>query len=384
MEAPMRGILITAVLALVAGALGACRDLDTVELGDPDDGGADTDADSDTDTDADSDSDSDSDSDTDVSGGIVAIAGGGICDVFAIRDDCIGYRYENGGWVEVLDFTMMMENSGCTDLWMPSTDALFTAGWTAEPDPWSTDGHLGYCDAEDLADLPGCHGFGTVEQKWYGVHGVSADGYYFVGESNDGEGKLWRHGETGNDEMYFAPDPPLVDVWVAAMDAFYLIGNDDPSPTAGWIFECDGSSCADVWHQGGIRLNAVFGFTMDDAWVVGEVEDDEYDAVGGVVIRRDADGWAEIDLPDDVPPLNGVWGLSSSDLYVVGGYAIGEETLGAMYHFDGDAWSEIDVGAAAELHDVWGSASDDVWAVGEEGIFHHGGGGSECVPDDDW
>jgi len=57
MEETMRGILMAAVLALVAIGLGACRDLEEIEFDGTDDGGADSDTDSDTDGDVDTESD---------------------------------------------------------------------------------------------------------------------------------------------------------------------------------------------------------------------------------------------------------------------------------------------------------------------------------------
>lgn len=67
---------------------------------------------------------------------------------------------------------------------------------------------------------------------------------------------------------------------------------------------------------------------------------------------------------DPVEALYGVWGTSSSDVYVVG-------RGGTIHHFDGADWSAMDGGIEEDLRDVWGSSADDVFAVGHGGTVVH-------------
>ena len=65
--------------------------------------------------------------------------------------------------------------------------------------------------------------------------------------------------------------------------------------------------------------------------------------------------------------FHGVWGSSSSDVFVVG-------LDGVILHYDGKAWSEMESGTTEPLHGVWGSSPADVFAVGESGtILHYDG-----------
>lgn len=66
--------------------------------------------------------------------------------------------------------------------------------------------------------------------------------------------------------------------------------------------------------------------------------------------------------------LNGVWGLSSNDVYGVG-------TSGAILHYDGLSWSHMQSNTTQNFHDVWGSSANNIYAVGET----HGGSSGSIV-----
>jgi hypothetical protein len=42
-----------------------------------------------------------------------------------------------------------------------------------------------------------------------------------------------------------------------------------------------------------------------------------------------------------------------------------------LLHWDGAAWTEISAGTSASLRGIWGSAPDDVWAVGNTAAIIH-------------
>jgi hypothetical protein len=69
----------------------------------------------------------------------------------------------------------------------------------------------------------------------------------------------------------------------------------------------------------------------------------------------------------------GVWGSSSNDVYAVGvNYGSGSGIL----HYDGNAWSSMDSGGYQTLLGVWGSSGSDIFAVGINGsILHYDGSG---------
>jgi len=88
----------------------------------------------------------------------------------------------------------------------------------------------------------------------------------------------------------------------------------------------------------------------------------------------DEPAWSEVLDGDDLDRVVlSAWGTSSSDVYVVGG-GLGNGLGAIALHYDGDAWTEIDTGAAASFWWVWGAASDDVYFVGEGGTIVHWNG----------
>ena len=62
------------------------------------------------------------------------------------------------------------------------------------------------------------------------------------------------------------------------------------------------------------------------------------------------------------------WGTASNNFYVVDG------STGQVQHFDGSEWTSRPVASGVALADIWGSAADDVWAVGDHGgVFRFDG-----------
>ena len=56
-----------------------------------------------------------------------------------------------------------------------------------------------------------------------------------------------------------------------------------------------------------------------------------------------------------------VW-RSGSEIFAVG-------SAGAISHFDGSAWTTMETGTTEDLYGIWGSAVDDVVAVGRNGTI---------------
>jgi len=73
--------------------------------------------------------------------------------------------------------------------------------------------------------------------------------------------------------------------------------------------------------------------------------------------------------------LYGVWGSASNDVFAVGDY-------GTIVHYNGNYWSAMTSGTANALNGLWGSASNDVFAVGAGGtILHYDGNpGEQWLP----
>ncbi len=102
-----------------------------------------------------------------------------------------------------------------------------------------------------------------------------------------------------------------------------------------------------------------------DAWSVGN------GGYSGPYIRLHRIGgrWYREDVANN---LAGVWGSAWNDVWAVGtdpsGNAVTE-------HYDGAAWSRVTTGAsiAGTLEDVWGTGPSDAWAVGSGMLLHWDG-----------
>lgn len=78
-------------------------------------------------------------------------------------------------------------------------------------------------------------------------------------------------------------------------------------------------------------------------------------------------GWSLVSQTLTSSRLNSVWGTGSDDVFVVG-----ED--GTILHYDGNAWVLMENETTACLNDVWGTSSDNVYAVGSSGtILHYDG-----------
>jgi hypothetical protein len=87
-----------------------------------------------------------------------------------------------------------------------------------------------------------------------------------------------------------------------------------------------------------------------------------------------ADGWCSWNIqPQGKTPgsvlgqqVLAVWGSATNDVWAVG-------SLGSIMHWDGSAWRSFPSGVRGYLFAVWGSGANDVWAVGGNDILHWNG-----------
>jgi|GEM_PF-4190707 len=104
------------------------------------------------------------------------------------------------------------------------------------------------------------------------------------------------------------------------------------------------------------------------AWAVGE---------NATVVNRREGSWQTVDTGDAIAAgqnLYGVWGRSASDIYVVGG-SFGPSPGPVIAHYDGNQWQAANTSTLPQqvLFKVWGS-STQVWAVGSGGTIAHSDG----------
>jgi hypothetical protein len=162
----------------------------------------------------------------------------------------------------------------------------------------------------------------------------------------------------------------FLSVWGVDEDALYVVGGQEPAdsgPTTGAMYR----HTAGAWHAVALpadtpKLNWVYGIG-DDRFAVGEL---------GTVLHRvgddDATPW-EVQRCDTNLALWGVWGSAPDEVWAVGGDGFSRPPV--LCRFDGTQWEvqllpPLSVMSRA-LFKVWGASADAVWAVGHRGLILH-------------
>lgn len=69
-------------------------------------------------------------------------------------------------------------------------------------------------------------------------------------------------------------------------------------------------------------------------------------------------GWCVQNPIPQPHTLNALWGFAADDIWAVG-------LRGTVLHYDGRMWTSIDAGVKTDFYAVWGAKSGDVWVVGD-------------------
>lgn len=104
----------------------------------------------------------------------------------------------------------------------------------------------------------------------------------------------------------------------------------------------------------GFDLNAVWGTTESDLWLVG---------YGGTILHWQ-DGAITQVKSSTTANLHSIWGSGPRDIWIVG-------DKGTLLHSDGGCFSPVASGTGVLLRSVFGVAPDDIWAVGDRGTMLH-------------
>jgi hypothetical protein len=164
-------------------------------------------------------------------------------------------------------------------------------------------------------------------------------------------------------------DSALISVWGSAADDVWAVGADTGSGPL--VLHYDGSAFE--------RLDT--GTTGDLWWVFGFAGGPVFFGGAGGAILRYADGaFQPLATPDSSVTVFGLWGSAPDDMWAVGGTEGGAGGAFA-WRLAGDSWAEApgfppDLAASSALWKVWGSAADDAWLVGTAGSALHFDGGS--------
>ena len=159
----------------------------------------------------------------------------------------------------------------------------------------------------------------------------------------------------------------LLSVRIVSNGDLYAVGTDSLDGDGPYVLRYDGFE----WTR---LTTGVDG----DLWWVHEAAPGDIWMCGAARLllryRPSTGAFEQFDIGEnDLETLYGIWGVSAGDIWTVGGSV----TRGVLFHFNGDAWSQIDVTTIGDgsilptLFKVWGPAADDFFIVGGGGRTLH-------------
>lgn len=182
----------------------------------------------------------------------------------------------------------------------------------------------------------------TLNDVW----GASANEVFAVGAE---ETILYFDGTSWTEKNHSVDGANLRDVWGSSGSDVVAVGDN------GTIWRYDGSD----WKQDAsgttVNLHGVWVNTDGLAFVVGE--NDAIPPYEAVILYFNGTSWVTMDSNSSIP-LKAVWGTSPSNVFAVG-------DSGTILRYDGSTWSAMNSGTTSDtLRCIWGSSESDVIAAG--------------------
>jgi hypothetical protein len=238
------------------------------------------------------------------------------------------FHWDGSAWTSRTDIA----TQGVEGVWSPTTNNIWFAGDTTlhyDGTTWTTEGAQNYMRA-----------------VW-----------------GDGAGTVWEVGLDGLtvrfDQAGMQTTPssgtskPLFGVWGSGANDVWAVGLDAT------ILHWQGTSWAASPSPVGTytAMRGVSGNASNDVWAVGD---------SGTIVHWDGTTWSNVSS-GTTANLDGVWADGAGEAWAVGGHL---ERDGVILHYDGTKWSQS-YKSDSELTAVWGTAADDVWAVGYDLVVVH-------------
>jgi hypothetical protein len=185
------------------------------------------------------------------------------------------------------------------------------------------------------------------------------------------------------------PDyPEITDIGADPLCAYLSVTGTGPSDV--WVAGADDGQGGMALHFDGTSWTRLAVPWRDDLWWVHQFGPNHVMFAGNQATVLEWDG---TELKRHLTPgiardtVYGLWGSAPDDVWAVGGWA---GRWGFLWHYDGETWQDVQLpdgialdanGELPALFKVWGRAADDVYAVGGNGlILHYDGAAWAIVP----
>ncbi len=114
-------------------------------------------------------------------------------------------------------------------------------------------------------------------------------------------------------------------------------------------------------------LGRIWGSAPNDVYIGGH-NIDAYKP--GNLWHFDGDSLFPVELPIDVYSIDGIYGFSSTNVWVVGERAAGGSLI---LNYNGMVWKNYSINEGKALLCTWGSSSKNIWAAGRNTLFYYNG-----------
>lgn len=217
---------------------------------------------------------------------------------------------------------------------------------------------------------------------------LSTDPYVPTGER---PAKLWASGPTNlwaagatiqqwdgrawtDRSITTAARPNSKSLWGAAADDVWTVVYQNGAPLLGtspWHWNGQAWTEATVPASAQGMVQAVWGASSRDVWAVGRGS--QVAPSAGLFLHWDGTSWSQVPGDSTVAltslSATGLWGSGANDVWAIGTGFEGAMQRTVIWHYDGKAWKRAQAAPAASC--VFGNGPSNVWFCGEGAQLHH-------------